>query len=87
MPNLNIRNVEEALLRWLRRRAAEHGHSMNQEVLDALAVLRADEAAERRADHPVARAYLKTRDRGIRSPATGARMIREDRDRDERRRR
>lgn len=87
MPNLNVRNIDEDLLRWIRRRAAEHGHSMNQELLDMLAVLRADETAEQHSDHPLARGFLDTRSRGIRTPSSGARILREDRDRDDRRRR
>lgn len=36
MASLTIRNLDETVKRRLRRRAAEHGHSLEQEVRDIL---------------------------------------------------
>jgi plasmid stability protein len=85
MPSLTLRGIDNETLRWLRLRAAQHGRSLNAELLDLLEVVKADEMAERRSFHAIARGYLRTRARGIRTKSTSKDIVRADRDRDLRR--
>jgi len=87
MAVLTLRNVDDETLRWLRARAAAHARSLNSELLDILSVARADELAEAAPANPFARTFRRARAIGVRTPSTSARIVREDRDRDERRRR
>jgi len=87
MRNFNIRNIDDELLSWIRKRAAEHGHSMNTELLEMLNVFRTDEWAANHRDNPVAKSWLRARDRGIQTPSDSVEILRADRDRDDRRRR
>ena len=48
MANITVRNLDEGLKRRLRIRAAEHGHSMEQEARDILrTALESDSMTER----------------------------------------
>jgi plasmid stability protein len=87
MAVLTVRNVDDETLAWLRARAAAHARSLNAELLDILAVARADELAEGAPRNPFARSLRHARSIGVRTPSTSARIVREDRDRDPRRRR
>ncbi len=83
MPSITIRKIPEEQLQWLRMRAAEHGRSVNAELLDLLAVLRADELATLETDSPFAKSYRRARALGVRTPSSSTATIRSDRDRDE----
>jgi plasmid stability protein len=80
VPSLTIRNIPEAQLRWLRARAEERGRSLNAELLDVLAVARADELAARSPKNAFARSLLRARALGVRTKPTSARILRRDRD-------
>lgn len=82
MPSITIRQIPEDQLQWLRMRAAEHGRSLNGELLDLLAVLRADELAAMEPDNSVAKSYRRAKALGVRTPSTAAAAVRTDRDRD-----
>ena len=82
MPSITVRQVPEDQLQWLRMKAAEHGRSLNAELLDLLAVVRADELAAAESDSPVAKSYRRARTLGVRTPSTSAVTVRSDRDRD-----
>ena len=64
-------------------RAAAHHRSINAELLDLLAVSRADELAALRADSPFAKSYRRAKALGVRTPSTSTATVRSDRDRDE----
>ncbi len=81
MAALTIRKLSDEAMRWLRRRAAVHGRSLNAELLDLLEVARADETAEAHENHPVSRTYLHARQRGVRTSSSAQSIIRADRDR------
>jgi len=85
MPSLTIRNITEDQLEWLRSKAKERGRSLNAEVLDLLAVARADELAASHPESPFARSLLRARALGVRTPSSSRRIVRSDRDRDDRR--
>jgi len=87
MAVLTIRNVDDEMLGWLRERAAAHARSVNAELLDILAVARADELAAAAPRNPFARSLRRARAIGVRTPSSSAGIVREDRDRDQRRRR
>ena len=80
MASLTIRGIPTDDLRWLRSRAAEGGRSLNREMLDLLAVARADEEAARSPRNPFARTLRRARALGIRTPASGKHIVRRDRD-------
>ena len=82
MPSITIRQVPAEQLQWLRMRAAEHGRSLNAELLDLLAVLRADELAAVEPDSPVGKSYRRAKTLGVRTPSTSAVTVRSDRGRD-----
>lgn len=79
MRGLTIRNIDEPTLRWLRRRAADRGRSLNSELLDLLAVVRGDELAARMRG-PLAASARRARALGVRTPASGAAIVRASRD-------
>ncbi len=82
MPALTIRNLDDEELRWLRTRAAEHGRSLNAELLDLIAVARGDETARKMTRNPFARTSLRARERGVRTPPTSTAIVRNSRARD-----
>ncbi len=82
MRTLTLRNVSDDTLHWLRGRAAAHSRSVNAEILDLIAVARADESAAQHPDNPFAESHRLARRRGVRTPSTSRRIIRADRDRD-----
>jgi plasmid stability protein len=77
--SLTIRNLDEATLEWLRRRAKVHGRSLNSEILDLVAVARGDEVAARQGSSAVAGSARRARELGVRTPASSARILRGDR--------
>ncbi|MBQ03014.1 MAG: hypothetical protein CL477_20325 [Acidobacteria bacterium] len=83
MPSITIRKLPEEQLQWLRMRAAEHNRSVNAELLDLLAVLRADELAALETDSPFAKSYRRAKALGVRTPSSSTATVRSDRDRDE----
>lgn len=80
MPSLTIRNIPEPQLKWLRARADQRGRSLNAEILELLAVARADELAARRPDNAFAQTLLRARSLGART-GSSRRLVRRDRDR------
>jgi plasmid stability protein len=76
MPSITIKNVPEGLLERLRQRAKEHRRSLQAEVLT---VLEHAAPAERRLT--VQELYEEMKATGLRTPATSAELIRQDRDR------
>lgn len=80
MRGLTIRNLEDDTLDWLRERAEAHGRSLNAELLDMLAVMRADELAASRRD-AIGATLRRARAMGVRTRSTGAAIVREARDR------
>ncbi len=83
MPSITIRKLPEEQLQWLRMRAAEHNRSVNAELLDLLAVLRADELAALETNSPFAKSYRRAKSIGVRTPSSSTATVRSDRDRDE----
>lgn len=71
MSGLTIRNLDAATRDWLRARADAHGRSLNAELLDILAVARADELAAT-LDHPAARSLRLARSLGVRTPPSAS---------------
>lgn len=84
MPSLTIRNIPENNLRWLRARAGQRDRSLNTEVLDVLAVARADDLAARRSDSAFGRSLIVARRLGVRTPASSSAIVRRDRARNDR---
>jgi hypothetical protein len=79
MPNLNIRRLDEETIRRLRVRAAERGHSMEEE---ARRILKAATAAPSAGEDYWAELRKRARSRGAgRRQSDSALLIREDRDR------
>ncbi len=81
MRALTIRNLEDDELRWLRMRAAEHGRSLNAELLDLIAVARGDEIAAKMPSSPFAKTAVRARKGGVRTPPTSTAMVRNGRNR------
>lgn len=73
--DISIKGVPDSLLEALRRRAAEHHRSVQDEVLGIL-------LANTREQRPLTfSAFVaKGRAKGLRTPAEAAAMVREDRD-------
>ena len=78
MRGLTIRNLDEDTLSWLRRRAAARGRSLNSELLDLIAVARGDEIAAKKRG-PLAASARLARALGVRTPATGVAILRDER--------
>lgn len=75
---MTIRNLDEETHEWLRARADAHGRSLNAELLDILAVARADELAAT-LTHPAAESHRLARSLGVRTPRSGQ-VLRAQRD-------
>lgn len=73
--SLSIKGVPDQLAEKLRRRAAQHQRSLDEEVVDILEA----SVAEKRRITP-AEFVAEARRTGFSSPAEAAAMIREDRD-------
>ena len=77
MAGLTLR-LDEETHEWLRARADANGRSLNAELLDILAVARADELAAT-LTHPAAQSHRLARSLGVRTPRS-ARVLRAQRD-------
>lgn len=84
MAGLTIRGIPGEDLDWLRERAARHGRSLNAEMLELIAVARADDLAAEHAESPFARTWTLARKLGVRTSPEARRIVRADRDRDPR---
>ncbi len=84
MPSLTVRAIPEEQLRWLRARALRGARSLNREVLELLAVARADELAAAKPESAFARSLRLARRLGVRTAASSSAIVRRDRARDDR---
>jgi plasmid stability protein len=70
MAAVTIRDVDDALLDWLRAQASAHRRSLNAELLEILSVAQGDQVAASRSG-PVAASARKARALGVRTRPSG----------------